>query len=84
MEHSLADSNAPKLDDFPVVGSFEGSVGKFFANDTFNGKEIVTLYQWDKTDPEHPVWSQAFSPDGGVTWEWNWYMTLTRKENITI
>ncbi len=24
-------------------------------------------------DKEHPVWSQAFSPDNGKTWEWNWY-----------
>ncbi len=79
-----ADSNAAKFDDFPVVGSFEGSVGKFFANDCFNGKEIITLYQWDKTDPEQPVWSQAFSPDAGETWEWNWYMTLSRKETKSI
>ncbi len=79
-----ADSNTSKFDQFPVVGSFNGTVGRFFANDTFNGNDIVTVFQWDKTDPEHPVWSQAFSADGGVTWEWNWYMTLTRKENITI
>lgn len=74
-----ADSNNGTLDQFPVVGSFEGGVGKFYAKDKFNDKDIVTLYQWDKTDPKRPIWSQAFSPNNGKTWEWNWYMTLTKK-----
>lgn len=72
-----ADSNNGVLDKNPVVGSYDGSMGKFFTEDTFNGKEITVLYQWDKTDPKHPIWSQAFSLDNGTTWEWNWYMNLT-------
>jgi len=24
------------------------------------------------------VWSQAFSPDNGKTWEWNWYNVSVR------
>ena len=73
-----ADSNFGQLDKDPVVGSFEGSVGRFYAAGEFNGKPIKVLYQWDKTDPKHPIWSQAFSADDGETWEWNWYMTLTK------
>lgn len=73
-----ADSNTGVLDKNPVVGSYEGSVGKFYAKDVFDGKEIPVLYQWDKTDPRHPIWSQAFSVDEGKTWEWNWYMNLTK------
>lgn len=73
-----ADSNLGVLDKNPVVVSFENGVGKFFAKDTFNEKKITVLYQWDKTDPDQPVWSQAFSPDEGKTWEWNWHMTFTR------
>jgi hypothetical protein len=72
------DNNACEMDRHPVTGSFENSVGRFFAMDTFNGKNIVVVYQWDKTDPEHPVWSQAYSDDNGKTWEWNWFMHLTR------
>lgn len=74
-----ADSNSGVLDKNPVVGSFDGGVGKFYANDSFNGRDITVLYQWDKTDAEQPIWSQAFSADDGKTWEWNWYMTLTRR-----
>lgn len=32
------------------------------------------MARWDKSDPDHAIWSQAFSEDGGKTWEWNWFM----------
>ena len=57
--------------DPPVVGSFEGNIGKFYAKDKYKGKDIVVVFIWDKTDPDNPVWSQAFSPDNGKTWEVN-------------
>lgn len=66
-----AASNSGVLDP-PVVGSFENNIGHFFCKDTFKGKEIIVLFRWDMRDKEHPVWSQAFSPDHGKTWEWNW------------
>jgi hypothetical protein len=72
------DSNSCTMDEHPVTGSFENKVGKFYATDTFSGKEIVMLYQWDATDPTHPKWSQAFSTDNGKSWEWNWEMVLTK------
>lgn len=59
--------------DPPVVGSFENGIGHFFTKDTFQGKPIIMMFRWDKRNPERPVWSQAFSPDNGKTWEWNWY-----------
>jgi predicted enzyme related to lactoylglutathione lyase len=77
-----ADSNAGVLDRNPVVGSFEGTLGKFYARDVFNGKEITVLYQWDKKDPQQPRWSQAFSVDNGKTWEWNWHMTASSQAGM--
>jgi len=70
-------SNVGVLDP-PVVGSFENNVGHFFAKDTFNGRNIIMVFRWDVRDKEHPVWSQAFSPDNGKTWEWNWYNVSER------
>jgi len=64
--------------DPPVVGSFENKIGKFFCKDSFQGKEIVVQFLWDATDSNHPRWSQAFSADDGITWEWNWYMMNSR------
>ena len=74
------DSNSGTMDEHPVTGSFENGVGRFYATDMFNDQEILMVYQWDATNPEHPVWSQAFSTDDGETWEWNWEMVLTRAE----
>jgi hypothetical protein len=71
------DSNTGVLDP-PVVGSFEGSVGTFYCKDIFQGKPILVMFKWDKTDPNNPVWSQAFSPDKGKTWEMNMTNTSHR------
>lgn len=60
--------------DIPVKGSFDNGIGYFFANDIFKEKPVLLQFKWDATDPANPVWSQAFSPDNGKTWEWNWYM----------
>src|SRR5258707_3583271 len=64
--------------DPPVVGSFENGIGHFFAKDTFKGKNIIVMFRWDARDKDRPVWSQAFSPDNGKTWEWNWYNVSER------
>lgn len=76
-----ADSNAGKLD-VPVTGSFENNIGHFYAKDTYNGKKVIVMFKWDKTDPAKPIWSQAFSADNGKTWEWNWYMNFEKTNNI--
>jgi hypothetical protein len=64
------DSNLGVMDP-PVVGSFEGNVGRFYCKDVFQEKQILVMFQWDKTDPDNPVWAQAFSQDQGKTWEMN-------------
>ncbi len=72
-----ADSDKVVLDP-PVLGSFKNAIGEFYGKDIFNGKEILVKFKWDKTDPGNPVWSQAFSADRGKSWEWNWYMYMTK------
>lgn len=73
-----ADSNVIVLD-VPQVGSFDGDRREFYANDVFEGKPIIVKFLWDKTNPDVPVWSQAFSADAGKNWEWNWYMTFYKE-----
>lgn len=72
-----SDTNRGTLDK-PVVGSFDGNIGRFYSRDMYEGKDIVVMFQWDKTNSAEPVWSQAFSDDNGKTWEWNWYMYFSR------
>jgi len=62
----------------PTVGSFNGNIGKFYAKDIHNDQEVIVLFEWDKTDINNPVWSQAFSIDNGLNWEYNWYMYSSR------
>ena len=65
--------------DVPQIGSFENKIGEFFARDVFEGKPIIVKFNWNATNAEVPIWSQAFSADEGKTWEWNWYMTFQRE-----
>ncbi|PYK77761.1 MAG: hypothetical protein DMF27_03440 [Verrucomicrobia bacterium] len=70
-------SNTGVLDP-PVVGSFENGVGHFFCKDTFKGKPIIVMFRWDARNKDRPVWGQAFSPDEGKTWEWNFFNVSER------
>jgi hypothetical protein len=74
-----SDSNTGVLDK-PVIGSFENNVGHFFSEDLFEGKNVIQVFRWDARDQKNPVWSQAMSADKGKTWEWNWYMFMTKAE----
>jgi hypothetical protein len=64
--------------DPPVVGRFEHDIGLFECDDTFDGKPIRVRYQWERIDTDHARWQQAFSPDGGLSWETNWVMDFER------
>jgi len=75
-----ADNNSGTMDK-PVVGSFENNIGTFYSKEMIDGKEVILHFKWDASNPEKPVWSQAFSVDNGKTWEWNWYMYFSRRGN---
>jgi hypothetical protein len=62
----------------PVVGEFKGNVGVFTCDDEFEGKPIIVRYIWSNITANSARWEQAFSPDGGKTWETNWVMNQTR------
>ena len=64
--------------DEPVVGRFDGAVGTFECDDTWQGRPIRVRYQWLDTDTPTPRWEQSFSDDGGATWEVNWKATFQR------
>jgi hypothetical protein len=71
-----ADSDAMKLDD-GKVGSFDGDEGEFFGREVVGDKDVIVKFHWDKRDPKAPIYSRAFSADGGKTWEWNWHSTFS-------
>jgi hypothetical protein len=62
----------------PVVGGIENGHGVFFSDDEWDGRQIQTRFLWHVDAPDACRWEQAFSPDGGATWETNWYMDFER------
>lgn len=73
------DGRSPGRLDVPVVGSFVDGVGTFFSEDTWEDKPIRVRFLWTRPHVETPPWEQAFSPDGGGTWETNWLMSFARR-----
>jgi hypothetical protein len=43
----------------------------FYADDTLNGTPIKVRVTWFSLDDNTAHWEQAFSDDGGNTWETN-------------
>jgi hypothetical protein len=60
------------------TGRFEKGIGTFFADDAFEGKPIRVRGRFSPLTPDSAQWEQAFSPDGGKTWETNYVMRYTR------
>lgn len=52
--------------------------GDFFAQESFNGRAIYTRNSFSNITPDSCRFEQAFSDDGGKTWETNWVMTFAR------
>ena len=65
--------------DPPVVGRFgPDGRGLFYADDTYDGQPIKVRYVWSNVHADGANWEQAFSTDGGETWEVNWIMEHRR------
>jgi hypothetical protein len=64
--------------DPPVKGHFVNGVGNFYSDDTLNGKPIRVRFTWSHITATSARWEQAYSPDGGKTWETNWTMEFQR------
>lgn len=63
----------------PMRGRFEGGVGTFYGDDTDDGRAIRGRFIWSRIMATSCHWEQAFSTDGGHTWETNWTMAFVRR-----
>lgn len=61
-----------------VIGEFHDGRGQFFGHDELNGKPIFVRNVISGASPTSMHLEQAYSADGGKTWETNFVETLTR------
>jgi len=62
----------------PVRGRFDAHGCVLEGPDVDGGRPIIARYIWSDIAADSARWSQAFSYDGGATWEINWVMDFTR------
>jgi hypothetical protein len=67
----------------PTVGRFTNGRGEFFGQETINGRAIYVRFVISDITPSSCRFEQAFSDDGGKTWEVNWIATDKRVEEGT-
>jgi len=62
----------------PMIGDFRSGRGEFFDQEPFNGRTILVRFTMFAITPTTAQSEQAFSDDGGKTWETNWINRYTR------
>lgn len=62
----------------PMIGEFHGDRGEFYDQELYKGRAILVRYLWLNLSPHAARMEQAFSADGGKSWETNWICELSR------
>jgi hypothetical protein len=63
----------------PMIGEFKNGRGEFFDQETYKGRAILIRQVWSDITPTSHRFEQAFSDDGGKTWEVNFIARLERQ-----
>jgi hypothetical protein len=61
-----------------MIGGFENGRGEFYNQEMFNGRSIFVRFIFSDITPKSFRLEQAFSDNGGKSWEANWIATFTR------
>jgi hypothetical protein len=61
-----------------TVGRWKDGRGEFYDHEELNGRWILVRYVWSDVTATAAHFEQAFSEDGGKTWEVNWISNITR------
>jgi len=64
----------------PSIGAFKAGRGEFYAQETLGGRSILVRFIISEISRKSAHFEQAFSDDGGKTWETNWIAVDTRAE----
>ena len=61
-----------------MVGGFRDGRGEFYDQETYDGRAVFVRFVFSDITGTTFKFEQAFSEDGGKTWEPNWVATFTR------
>ncbi len=61
-----------------MIGEFKNGQGEFYNQESLNGRAIYVRFVFSDITPSSFRLEQAFSDDGGKTWEANWIAAFTR------
>jgi hypothetical protein len=64
----------------PTIGGFTEGRGEFYSQETLDGRAILVRFVISDITADSCRFEQAFSADGGKTWEVNWIATDTRSK----
>lgn len=56
----------------PMIGEYKGGRGTFYDQEEYKGRMILVRFTFISISPDEARSEQAFSEDGGKTWETNW------------
>ena len=63
------------------IGGFANGCGEFYTQDSLNDRAILVRFVISNVTANSARFEQAFSADGGKSWEVNWIATDTRRES---
>ncbi|HTW34241.1 MAG TPA: hypothetical protein VMD53_06465 [Rhizomicrobium sp.] len=69
---NFANAKVGSLSGPPTVGEFKEGRGEFYDREPINGRMVLVRNIWSDIKPNSCHFEQAFSDDGGKTWETNW------------
>ena len=67
----------------PSIGEFKGGRGEFLSHESLDGRAILVRFVIAPVTADSYRFEQAFSDDGGRTWEVNWIATDLRVKSRT-
>lgn len=71
-------SGADGIMEQAMIGEFQHGTGEFYDQEIYEGRAIFVRNGFSDITSNSSRFEQAFSEDGGRTWETNWVMTFRR------
>jgi hypothetical protein len=76
----FANSDGGVLRTPALIGEFKDRVGVFYDQEPYNDRAILVRFTFRSLTADSSRDEEAFSADGGKTWEVNWINTQTRRK----